>query len=117
MGISLCTSTQIDITKWYILPELFPKSKDKSSAGRAMRIRQVSYHKGHIGHKELMRIPLSFVFFVIFVVVYFGMWMRLQRTADNGPLTTDELSELLGVSRRFYAGHAALSHSFSKLPG
>ena len=29
MGKSLCTSTQIDITKWYILPELLPKSKDK----------------------------------------------------------------------------------------
>jgi len=73
MGRSLCTSTQIDITKWYILPELLPKSKDKSSGGQAMRIRLVAYHKGHKGHKELMSISLSFVIFVIFVVQYFGM--------------------------------------------
>jgi len=33
MGRSFCTSTQIDITKWYILPELLPKSKDKSPEG------------------------------------------------------------------------------------
>jgi hypothetical protein len=46
-----------------------------------MRIRQVSYHKGHQG---LMRIPLCFAFLVILVVVYSGMWMRLLRTADNG---------------------------------
>jgi hypothetical protein len=71
MGSSLCTSTQIDITKWYILPELLPKSKDKSSVGQGMSIRLVSYHKGHRGHKELIRIPLSFVFFVIFVLIYF----------------------------------------------
>ena len=29
MGRSFCTTTQIDITKWYILPELLPKSKGK----------------------------------------------------------------------------------------
>jgi len=84
MGRSFCTSAQIDITKWYILPELFAKSKGKSGAGRAMRIRQVSYHKGHKGHKELMRIPLSLVSLVIFVVAYFGIWLGLQSTTDNG---------------------------------
>ena len=84
MGRSFCTSTQIDITKWYILPELFPKSKDKGFAGLALMIRQVSYHKGHKGHKKLVRIPLSFVFFGIFVVVYFRMRMCLQSTADIG---------------------------------
>ena len=104
MGRSFCTTTQIDITKWYILPELFPKSKGKSSGGRATRIRQVSYHKGQ---KELMIIPLSFVFFV---VVYFKIWMRLQRT-------TDQLPKLLGVSCCLQTSHTALSHRFSELPG
>jgi len=87
MDKNFCTSTQIDITKWYILPELFPKSKDKGLAGLAMMIRQVSYHRGHKGHQELVRLPLSFVFFVIFVVVYLEIRMGLQKTAEDGPTT------------------------------
>lgn len=35
---------------------------------------------------------------------------------DNGPLTTDELSELFRVSSCLYACHTALSHRFGELP-
>jgi len=41
MGRSFCTTTQIDITKWYILPELFPKSKGKGFGGGLLRSRRV----------------------------------------------------------------------------